>query len=147
MGLPRQGPRAWGARTTLSCSPKTSFPRSSAHLLSLWWALLPSAGCSGLQPAFCITPQPRAHHQLPVADSLPRMQPPFSSLASQALAPARVAGQFGVPPSGHSPLPEAPFRHTALPSLPLQELPSGWTNPPFPSAPIASHPVPSDPQC
>lgn len=58
-----------------------------------------------------------------------------------------ICSSQGVPPSGHSPLPEAPSPHTPLPSLPLQEPPSGWTNPPFPSAAIASHPVPSDPQC
>ena len=73
----------------MSWSPKTSFPRSSTHLLSLWWALLPSAGCGGLQPTSCITPQPRAHHQLPAVNSLPRVQPPLS-LASQAFAPAKV---------------------------------------------------------
>lgn len=49
--------------------PKTSFPHSSAHLLSLWWALLPSSGCSSLQPACCHPLNPRAHHQLPVVDS------------------------------------------------------------------------------
>ena len=62
-------------------------------------------------------------------------------------SPTGICSSQGVPPLGHSPLPEAPSPHTPLPSLPLQEPPSGWTNPPFPSAAIASHPVPSDPQC
>ena len=61
-------------------------------------------------------------------------------------SPTGICSSQGVPPLGHSPLPEAPSPHTPLPSLPLQEPPSGWTNPHFPSAAIASHPVPSDPQ-
>lgn len=125
-GTATSGPPGTGARTTLCVPRRPAFPAPppicshsggrSCHPLAA------AASCLLLHH-----PTSRAHHQLPVVDSFCVCSHPFSSLASQALAPAKGGWpvwcpSIGALTSARGPLPSHP---TAQPSSPGATLQAG----------------------